>query len=51
MTVQTAQIAKTLPESKRAPDLLRQIGTAQHRTGDICWNFLRIEQQQNQEKG
>ncbi len=45
MTVRTAQTAKTLPESKRAPDLLQQIGTAQNRTGDACWNFLRIERQ------
>jgi len=36
-----SQTAKTLPDRKRAPDVLRYIGTAQHlpTSRSACWNF------------
>ena len=36
-----SQTAKILPDRKRAPDVLRYIGTAQRLTtsGSACWNF------------
>ncbi len=36
-----SQTAKTLPDRKRAPDVLRYIGTAQclPTSGNTCWNF------------
>ena len=36
-----SQTAKILPDRKRAPDVLRYIGTSQRLTtsGSACWNF------------
>ena len=43
LTAALAQALDVSPHALDVPDIDSYIGTAQYRTGNTCWNFLRIE--------